>query len=248
VIKLGQPGNAAPFALVQNGSQLELRLGSPLVAAPGRSITLMPLDADEATHAAIVIEGKRVAVYRNGKPASAQEIEALDLSKWTASAVSIGSGARDEGWHGRVSGVALHAAAVSAGVLNADAKHLAAGRHARQPIERAVVEAKLVEASETPCPNDTAYSRGYSVHSWELAQVVSGKFDARRFRVAHWTEMDELPLEPAHYSKGEIRRLVLEPFHAHPELEQEQVFDTLPFDVDEPVFFDAGHVRIQKQH
>jgi hypothetical protein len=100
----------------------------------------------------------------------------------------------------------------------------AGGDAARATPDRLVVEAKLVAASEIPEPASIApYRNALVVHGYEVVRVIEGDAGVGRLAVAHWAIRDARVLAGAGRQVGEIRRLVVERYAAHPELEGERV-------------------------
>jgi hypothetical protein len=90
--------------------------------------------------------------------------------------------------------------------------------------DRLVVEAKLVAASEIPEPSSIApYRNALVVHGYEIVQVIEGAAAGDRLAVAHWAIRDARVLAGAERHIGDVRRLVVERYAAHPELEGERV-------------------------
>jgi hypothetical protein len=56
--------------------------------------------------------------------------------------------------------------------------------------------------------------------------------------------MNNQRLKPAAYQVGQTVTLALEPFDAHPELEKEEVFDSLKQDLDAVQFFDTAPLQL----
>lgn len=234
-------GNA--ISVSQYGSQLSLRLGAS-VAGKDTDIRLCDLPKDTATHVAIVLDGRQVAVYRNGKQVTQQTLDAVKWDAWPDSPLILGSTSADNAWHGRIDALAIHRGALSAETIAASAQEVAAAVKENKPVPQYVIEATLINASTIPEPNKTVYPRSYSIHEYKVDKVQSGDFTGKTLRVAHWTEMDNQRLKAATYKVGQTVTLTLEPFDAHPELEQEEVFDSLKQDLDAAQFFDTAPLQL----
>lgn len=234
-------GNA--ITVSQHGSQLNLRLGAS-VAGKDTDIRLCELAKDTATHVAIVLDGKQVAAYRNGKQVTQQSIDTVNWDAWPDSPLMLGSTSADSAWHGRIDALAIHRGALSSETIAASAQEVAAGVKENKPVPQYVIEATLINASTIPEPNKTVYPRSYSIHEYKVDKVLSGDFTGKTLRVAHWTEMNNQRLKPAAYQVGQTVTLALEPFDSHPELEKEEVFDSLKQDLDAVQFFDTAPLQL----
>ena len=146
------------------------------------------------------------------------------------------------GWIGLLEGVALYGRSLSAEEVRADSAAYRRRIGTRTPAPRIEVEAKLVARSTTPAPKETVYDRGYTVFEYERVgpPAASGKDLPDRFRVAHWAEMENRCLEVAGRREGLVYRLELEQLDDNPQMEEEQVFDTLEEDLDLTVYYDIG--------
>ena len=90
--------------------------------------------------------------------------------------------------------------------------------------KRLVVEARLIEPSVIPSPQDIApYRRALLVNGYEVVRVVSGSYGRRKLMAAHWVIEDAIVLQNAIRQKGKTYRMVLERYDDHPELEGERL-------------------------
>jgi hypothetical protein len=212
------------------------------------------IPANRPTHVTLAYEPGRLTSYLDGKVALAEDAE-IDFGSWRPCPVVLGDPERrGRGWVGLLEGVRLHARALSAEEVAARAGEVLAPPGGRKPPPRLVVEAELLARSAVPAPEDTVYDRGYAVFEYEAVRVVEGKLESPvcvraaaragrpRFRVARWAEMANRRLEAAERDVGAVDTLVLEPFDANPQMEDEQAFDTLDPDFELPVFYDAGPI------
>jgi hypothetical protein len=100
---------------------------------------------------------------------------------------------------------------------------LAASRQDAEP-NRLVVEARLVAAGDVPAPASIApYRNALVVNGYEIVRVVEGDAAPGPLAVAQWAIRDARVLPGAERRVGEVRRLVVERYAAHPELEGERV-------------------------
>lgn len=107
----------------------------------------------------------------------------------------------------------------------------------KKAIERLVVEARLVEPSVIPTPQDIApYRRALLVNGYEVIRVISGSYPQKKIMVAHWVIEDGRVLQDAKREKGKSYRMVLERYDDHPELEGERlIMDSDEFKL--PLFY-----------
>lgn len=92
------------------------------------------------------------------------------------------------------------------------------------PATRTRVDARVVSAGEVPTPQSIApYRNALVVSRYEVVTVAEGEPVAREVAVAEWAIRDARVLPEAKRTAGEVRRLTLEPYDAHPELEGERL-------------------------
>jgi hypothetical protein len=104
---------------------------------------------------------------------------------------------------------------------------------------RAVVEARLVKASEVPTPQAIApYQHALVVNTYEIVKVVDGAYSGKTILVAQWAIRDRRVLPGAHKTPGTVHRLTVERYDAHPELEGERLIS--PGDApNQPLYYEV---------
>ncbi len=94
---------------------------------------------------------------------------------------------------------------------------------AEAPPDRVVVDARVVSAGAVPTPESIApYRHALVVSRYEIVTIVEGQAD-QQLAVAQWAIRDARVLPNAGKSVGEVHRLTLERYEAHPELEGERL-------------------------
>ena len=89
--------------------------------------------------------------------------------------------------------------------------------------DRVVVEARVVSAGAVPTPESIApYRHALVVSRYEIVNVVEGQAD-KQVAVAQWAIRDARVLPNAGKDVGDLHRLTLERYEAHPELEGERL-------------------------
>ena len=107
------------------------------------------------------------------------------------------------------------------------------GAHA----SRAVVQGRVVHAGPIPAPQSILpYRHALAVNEYEVLSVVEGAIEPRRIRVAEWVIRDSEVIQRAARRVGEERRLVIERYDAHPELEGERLITDLGAS-DQPLYY-----------
>jgi hypothetical protein len=218
---------AADLALLDVRGQLVLRTRSgtattdlPLaVATPGR-----------AQHVLIAAGGGRLSCFVDGARVLLPQVVALDPKTWTARELRFGDDAAGgSGWMGSLADVIVYSRVVDdaeALALHKAASQREAGR-TRAP--RAIIEAKLVEATPAPDPQAIApYPRSLSLASYDVVKVLDGTMKEPRIAVAHWSVLDRRQVPDYQAMRpGQTYRLTLEAFGDHPEQESERQTNTL---------------------
>jgi hypothetical protein len=108
-----------------------------------------------------------------------------------------------------------------------------------KPLARMVVEARLVSAGLVPPPGSIApYRHALVVSTYEIVNLIEGNQPDRRINVAHWAIRDARILDESRRSEGQVYRLTVERYDAHPELEGERLIQgNVP---DGPLYYDVG--------
>ena len=117
----------------------------------------------------------------------------------------------------------------------------ARGRSAeRNPNDRLVVEARLQESAPIPTPESILpYRSALLVNEYEVVDVLEGTYEGTKLLVAHWVIQDGKVLDNAAREKGSVRRMTLDLYDQHEELEGERlVMDSDAFDL--RLYYDIG--------
>jgi hypothetical protein len=100
----------------------------------------------------------------------------------------------------------------------------ASAAQAAVPADRLVVDARVVGVGVVPTPESIApYRNALLVNRYEIVTVVEGAPADKQLAVAQWAIRDARVLEDARRRVGDVHRLVLERYEAHPELEGERL-------------------------
>jgi hypothetical protein len=93
---------------------------------------------------------------------------------------------------------------------------------------RVVVEGRLAHAGPIPTPQSILpYRHALVVNEYEVVQVVNGQYAEKKIQVAQWAIRDSKVLPEARQAIGATRRLTVERYDAHPELEGERLITDL---------------------
>lgn len=105
------------------------------------------------------------------------------------------------------------------------------------------VKAVLAAKSDIPPVAKIApYREALAVYEWAVQSGGSGSTvtSGKKLRVQHWVYYDNVKQSAADWPVGHATELRIERSEAHSEAQRFCVLDTLPLDVDMPVFFDVG--------
>jgi hypothetical protein len=98
------------------------------------------------------------------------------------------------------------------------------GTQATVAPDRIVVEARVVGVGVVPTPESIApYRNALLVNRYEIVNVIEGTPQDQQLAVAQWAIRDARVLDDAARTVGEVHRLTLERYEAHPELEGERL-------------------------
>jgi len=210
---LAQEGDALVFGLRTSGQTGD---------APAETVRLGKVEALRPLHLVVSYAPGRLAWSMDGEPQPAAPAPAGDLANWAPGRLVFG-GEGPPAWRGRIEGVAVYSRTVGPDEARARFALAAARLKDRRPAARLSVDARLVAATPVPDPKTIApYVRALVVNEYEIDRVVEGRYDGKRVAVAQWAILGGAVL-PADWKVGEPRRLVLERFEDHPELESERL-------------------------
>jgi len=206
--------------------------GSLQVGLPGNGkleIFDMAVLPDTKPHHVIVsCADKRLAFYLDGK-----KVKEIDPSP----ATSISAGGYTpirfamNNWRGQFEYLAFYNRFIEEDEAAKNAAVVAADLAKRKPMDRVVVDARLVAKTPAPEPKDMMpYRSALVVYEYAVQKVKDGKAikDGQVVRVAHWGVRDLKKTPAAERAIGATVPLTLERFADHPELEGEFMRDDLP--------------------
>jgi len=230
------------FTLGQDKKNLVLRLRTPATGTNGTNpqVNLCTIEAGRLYHLLVTYRPGDLTCYLDGRQVLRTDAVSGDFSNWSAQHLVFGdeySGGRD--WAGTLEGVSIYDRWVDA----KEARHHYALYEPRMKnrVTPATIEldARLVEMSSTPDPTEIApYRRCLSEYVYDVTGVLSGELDSRRIVVNHWVILDGKILLSKR-SVGQSRRLKVEPFESHAQLEAElRQIDHAELDL--PRFYDVA--------
>jgi len=234
------------FGLGQEADKLALYIrtqkdkGEPTV----QRVELCTLTEGEPNHVVVSYTPGRLECYLNGKLAR-QTAEVDGALAWDrppfAMGLNFGGTERDEfPWLGRVEAVAIGDRAIGADEAAADYGAVAALLKKRPRSEGMEFDGKLLAKARVPTLAEIVpYRDALVVHEYQIEKVVKGKYRPKTIRVAHWGLRDAEPTAVTRLGIGESRRLRVEPYGNHPEIEGQALRD-VEGDTDRPLYFDVA--------
>lgn len=227
------------FRLAQEKDRLVFRLRTSGPQAGW--IELCRLAGDRPRHVLVTYAPGRLVCYCDGARVFESDRVQGDLSGWQPRPLVMGNNwTSRRPWRGLLEGVALYARELGADEARAHYRAWRARLAARRPVPRIEVQARLLKKSDWPEPRSQTYSMARSLFEYQVEKVSGGTCAARTVLVTHYIWADFKLLEPAGLRVGQSRRLLLEPYAQHPELEDIRAYETLELDPDAPIYFDAG--------
>lgn len=233
------PGDGAPnFAVGVVGRALVLRVRVSDAAEP-KEIALGGTALGRPTHVFVNMDRNGVACFVNGARVAVAADAGADFRAWRPGELVFGD--RAGRWNGTIEGVAIYARRTFMQEAVQNHALYSPRLQGRGGVPRAVVRARLVEASKLPTPESISpYRAAMAGNVYEVVEVLEGRFEARKFIGAHWAVMDGRVLDDAARAPGAEFRMTVEPFGEHPELEGERlVTDSEDFEL--PVYYQVGN-------
>lgn len=242
VVSLAGEGRIA-FIVEQRGRKIFLRLRTAHnEAGPGDAFELAELPARRPSHLAVAYEPGRLRAWVDGEAALDTGALQGGFFNWKYRPLTFGSGA-DGGdpWAGTLESVAIYNRLLDAAEVAENHRRLAAERAEREAVPRLRVKARLEAVSEAPTLEQISpYREALVVYDYRVLEVVGGRFDGGRLRVAHPAILDRQRLPILERRPGSVHQLLLEPFGDNPQVESWFVSDTLDEDFSIPLFYDVG--------
>lgn len=226
-------GKEAPqIAVTSSGAGLRIAVGGTAMDAPC---------AAGLHHVLFTAGGGSLAVYVDGTAAGSVPLPTLPT--WANGVLRLGNDAQAaHPWRGMIAGAALYNRAATPGQAAALARASLERHAAHPPIPRIAMSATLLARSQFEEPEYVAYNKAYVLCDYRVESVTAGSYDGKTIRVAQWVFLGRKLLTTSTREIGQRYDLLLEPMAAHPELADEQAYDTLEADPDRAVFWDVAPV------
>lgn len=193
--------------------------GELLLSAGGEDFPLGKVKVGVPLHLAGSRQGGKWALYLGGDLLETEETDATGTATPPAAGMAIGDGK----WDGKVEALAIYGRALDAGEVSADAAGLAAMVKGRKPASTIKLRGKLVEMTAPhPVEDLDTYQRALLVYTYEVEEVIEGKYDQPKVLVNHWSILDRKPLASIPRQLGKSYALEIESLKEHPELTSER--------------------------
>lgn len=238
ILWFGPEGASPNLALQQKGKQIVLSL---LDSKSGTKTAKLLDLTDESPHHLLVsfADGKLTAMV-DGREAINSATLGVDLSTWRAGRIIIGDTPEaSSNWPGQIDALAIYSTALSPAQMRQEHEACRKVIDARKRPPVVKMQAILKERSELPTLRSIEpYARALVVYEYEVQKVTEGKYDQPLVRVAHWAILDRQTLGIASRNVGQKAELALEPFADNPQLERDNISDTLEIN-DVPLMYDV---------
>lgn len=110
------------------------------------------------------------------------------------------------------------------------------------------LKVKLIAKSKIPTLADIApYREALVFYEYSVRKRVEGKFTGKKLRVAHWAIYDNQPQAMGKAKVGSSHTLHLYPYQQFNELKSLYTSDTLPLDLDTPLYHDVGQKILENR-
>ena len=107
----------------------------------------------------------------------------------------------------------------------------------RPKLDAITLTVKLLAKSPPPTPEQMApYSNALIIYEYEVQKVRRGTYEHKKLRVAHWGVIDLKNTSITRVRVGTRLRLLLKPFEDFPKLQGQYIKNSLPQDLDLPLY------------
>lgn len=194
--------------------------------------------AGEPLHIAINFSSDRCELFINGTSAGAKKLK----GKFSIPAVTqLYFGDKSGKWGGMLQSIACYSKGLSTEQINTGTEYAMQQAGEDEPIEKLVVQGRLLETTEIPSPDAIgAYSRALVINTYSVDSVTEGEYNEDRILVAEWAVLDRKIIKE-YANEVETETLTLEKFSDHPELEGERQMMDL-FEPDLEMFYRVSAV------
>ncbi len=235
IVSCGTASVPSLFVLAQRGDVLLLGLRE---SAPKqmRLWDVGQLQEGRARHVAVTIADGLLTAYLDGRQVSTYGGVSPDFSGEGEPQLWFGAapdGSSD--WSGRLEGIAIYNRALSHSEVERHYQAYAERLMGRTPLPTLEVDALLTRKRDIP--RATAYPDTLVVFDYRVIAIREGVHEEGPALVAHWGNLNgRRQLSTEELRVGDVHRLRLEPFAAHPELAALQIVMNLD-DLDLPLFY-----------
>ena len=247
IITLSRSHTKRNFTLGQQDDHLVFRLQTSKTSRNGVDFKLALLEANKPYHVLVTYRPGLLTCYLNGEIAKQTNLERGSFEDWHGSSYSLVFGNEvggDRPWEGFLDSVAIYSRFV--GPDEAASKfNLAKARIAARPrIDRKIVKAEMLQKAESPPPEAISpYRRALVINRYKVKEANDAELVNRTVQVAEWALLDaKIPSTYASAKPGQILKLDLEPYEAHPQLESERIASDVP-SLDEELYYHISSGR-----
>lgn len=182
----------------------------------------------------------KITGYNNGVEKGTANVGG-EVKQWNPGVLLFGrSPGGDAAWTGALENARVYDRGLTQSEVQAKYGLAANAWKSRQPVQRVVVEAELLQASEPDDPVTIApYVRSLGENVYRVTKVVSGELEAKEIVALQWVILGGKVLPSAEREEGKIYTLVLEQADVHPQLAGEHRSSDI-FEPEMPVFYDVG--------
>lgn len=237
---LESAGAAPLLRIMQSGDELVATFASGKSGA-AIEVSLGKIADGEEFRTAIAYNGRQLVGYRDGTVTAAQDVSLASAESSNAQFILGSTLGGAEEWEGKISGVSLYAVPLEAAAIGEHARAAREKNSKPSAVETLVVDAELVGKSPVPTLAQLApYTQSLAVYEYKVEKVRAGKYESEKLYVAHWGVLDSARLPFADVAVGGNYTLLLEAFADQPQLQSENLSDSIMEDFSLPLYYDAG--------
>jgi hypothetical protein len=183
----------------------------------------------------------KITGYDNGTEKASAKLLG-NVSQWDPGVLVFGRAPGSaSAWTGSLENVRVYDRGLTQTEVQAKYGQAANTWKSRQPAQRVVVEAELLQASEPDDPVTIApYVRSLGENVYRVTKVVSGELEAKEIVALQWVILGGKVLPSAEREEGKTYTLVLELADVHPQLAGEHRSSDI-FEPEMPVLYDVGN-------
>ena len=240
IVSLTDEGGSPYLEVLRSTKEIVFKSSAGKLGVDAIEIHLsVPYPGFTPQHVLFRLKDGQISSFVNGKHVVAEEKQVpINFALVKNAQLKFGQeGTVPAGWSGRLQNVALYGREFNDAEVATHEK--VSFPKPLLPATVVKLRAKLTAATTPDLTQLASYTRMLVDHTYEVSEVIEGKFEAKQVNVLHWSVLDRTKVPGFPREVGKEYELILEPADQHPEIASE-LQQSESDDFDSAVYFDIG--------